>query len=176
MAGREKMLAVIGVSMNPGADRVGADALSSVVDGEILGEEHDAALGGVVGAAAGGAFESLDAGDVHEHAALPVVRGLPKHLNQRVLANEERSLEVHVEHPVPLAGHEHVHWPTARHPRSVHDGVEAAVLGHDTGHEAAHRSFVAHVEPRDTRRVGNVRAQRDGALGAKTLDAGLADA
>ena len=58
--------------MNPGQIAFAADPAAPVVDREVLGQQHHAALRGVVRAAARGALEPLDAGDVHERPALAV--------------------------------------------------------------------------------------------------------
>ena len=63
---------VIGVSMNPGQMAFTRMPDGPVVDGQVLGEQHHAALRRVVGAAARGALEALDAGDGDDRAALAV--------------------------------------------------------------------------------------------------------
>ena len=83
---------------------------------------------------------------------------------ERVLVDEERALEVHVEHAVPLVGVDHVHRSAARDARVVHDHVEATVLGHDRVDQRAHRSFVAHVERAYAVGRGDVGADDDRAL------------
>ncbi len=87
----------IGVSMNPGTDAVGAHADAPVVDGEVLREQHDPALRRVVRAAALGALDALDAGDVDEASRL-----LLDHVRERVLAHEERAGEVDADRRAPI--------------------------------------------------------------------------
>ena len=135
----------IGVSMNPGQIDVGADAAAPVVDREVLGEDHDRALRRVVRAAARGAFETLDARDRHEAAALVVDRRLLEHVRDRVLAHEERAREVDVEHPLPLVAVDEMRGPAAGDAGRGHDRVDPAVLGDRRRDGARDRVFVAHV-------------------------------
>ena len=104
------------------ADAVHADAAPAVVDREVARQQHHAALRGVVGAAALEALEPFDAREVHDAAA-----ALLEHRAEHVLADEERALQVDVEHALPLFDGERVHRAAARHARGVHEHVDAAV-------------------------------------------------
>ena len=69
-----------------------------------------------------------------------------EHRAERVLVHEERALEVHVEHAVPVGGVDHVHRTAAGDAGVVHDHVETPVLGHDRVDQRGDRGFVADVE------------------------------
>ena len=79
----------IGVSMKPGQMQLTRIPMRAVVDRHVLGEQHDAALRRVVRAPALGPFDPLDRRDVHDAA-----RALRHHRDERVLAHEERAVEV----------------------------------------------------------------------------------
>ena len=131
-----------------GADRVGADAARAVVERDVLGEQHDAALRRVVGAAAGRAFETLDAGEGHDRAALAVDPRLLDHLGQRRLGHQERAGEVDGDHPLPLVSGEQVDRPATGDARGMDHAVDP------TGNRGEHRGdrgFVGDVGRRRTR-------------------------
>ena len=71
ISGRSITSCSIGVSMKPGQMALARTPGPAVVDGQVLGQQHDAALRRVVGAAALGALDALDAGDVDDAAASP---------------------------------------------------------------------------------------------------------
>ena len=102
---------------------------AAVVDREVLGEDHDRALRRVVRAAARGAFESFDARDRDDAAALAVDRLLFEHVRDRVLRAQERAGEVDVEHALPFVALEQVRRAAARDAGRGDDRVDATVLG-----------------------------------------------
>ena len=124
-----------------GADAVGPDALGAVVDGQVLGQEDDPALRGVVGAAPLGALEPFDAGQVDD-AALALV----DHGAQGVLGHQERAGQVDVDHPPPLGQIEQVHRTPTGDPGGVDHRVEPTVGGHDGRHQVGHRRLVGDVD------------------------------
>ncbi|BBX60834.1 hypothetical protein MSAS_00080 [Mycobacterium saskatchewanense] len=114
------------------ADDVRPDATGTVVERDVLGEQDDAALGRVVGAAAGRPLQAFDAGDGDERAALAVDAGLLDHPRERRLGHQEGAGEVDADDPVPLVPIEQVDRPTARDAGRVEDAVEA--VGHGGEH------------------------------------------
>ena len=149
---------------------VDPDAPVAVVDGHALGEHDHTALGGVVGAAALGPLDPLDRGDVDDGAPVRL-----EHVEQRVLVDQERALQVDVDHAVPLGLVDEVDRPTARDAGAVHDRVEPSVPGDDVGEGVAHRSLVPHVED-VVDALGAVDGRHGGALGRQALHAGRTDA
>ena len=81
-----------------------------------------------------------------------------------MLVDEERALEIDVEHAVPVVGVDQVHGSAAGDARVVHDDVEAAVLGDDGVDQRADRRFVAHVERAHAVSLGDVGADDDRAF------------
>ncbi len=116
--------------MKPGQIAFGADPGPPVVDREILGEDDDPALGRVVRATAGGAFEPFHARDRHDAAPLAVDRHLFEHVPDRVLRTKERSGQVDVENALPLVSINQMSRAAAGDAGRGDDRVDAAVLGH----------------------------------------------
>src|SRR5262249_23279759 len=92
----------------PRADGVRPDTARTVVERNVLGEQYNSALGGVVCTAACGAFEPLDTGECHDRAALAVHPGLVDHPGHCRLGDEERAGEVDVDHSLPFGTIEHM--------------------------------------------------------------------
>ena len=125
-----------------GTDGVGSDTAGAVVERDVLGEQHDAALGGVVAAAARRAFEALDAGKGDDRSALAVHPGLLDHPGQRRLGHQEGAGEVDRDHPVPFGLVEQMDRTAAGNARGVNDTVES--VGHG-GEDSGDCGFVGHV-------------------------------
>ncbi len=165
--------------MKPGQMAVCPDTTRTVVERDVLGEQHDATLGGVVDAAARGALEALDAGERHDRAALPVNPRLLDHLGQRRLGHQEGGREVDRDHPVPLGLFEQVDRAATGDARGVDDTVESVRHG---GEESADRGLVGHVgrhEREPLAEVGwcsQVGADDGAPFGEQALGGGKADA
>ncbi len=140
MEGSPRTLSSMGVWMKPGADAVGPHALGPVVDGQVLGQEHHPALGSVVGAAALGALDALDAGDVDQAAPARLDHGA-----QGVLGHQEGAHEVDVDDSSPFGHVEQVHGAATGHPGRVDHRVEPAVGGEDGPDQVGHGRLVGHV-------------------------------
>ena len=142
--------------MNPGQIAFAAHTGAAVVDREVLREDHDRALRHVVGAPARSPLEPFDARDRHDAAALSVDERLLEHAGDRVLAHEEGSREIDVEHALPLVAVEQVRGTAARDTGCSHDRVQPTVLGDRGVDDGRDRGFVPHIRgnERDLGRVG----------------------
>ena len=85
-----------------GADGVRPDTARAVVERNVLGEEHNSALGRVVCATARCAFETLDTRERHDRAALAVDTALLDHLGDGRLGHQEGAGEVDSDDALPL--------------------------------------------------------------------------
>ena len=117
-----------------------------VVDGHVLGEQHHAALRGVVGAAAGRALEALDAGEGHDRAPLAVDRGSCSSI-WAIACLATRNVPVRL---TPMTrSHssivDQVDGPAAGDARGVHDAVEPTARGDRRGDERLDRGLVGDV-------------------------------
>ncbi len=159
-----------------------------VVDGHVLGQDDDAALGRAVGAAAGGALDALDAGDGDHRAPLAFDPGLLHHAGDGVLGGQERAVEVHAHHAVPFLGVDHVHGPASGYPGRVDETVDASEGPGRLVHELGDGGLVGDVDRGEGPRCrtggltggvaggSEVRAHDAGALFEQAGRAGPADA
>src|ERR1700752_3087506 len=108
-----------------GADRVRPDPARPVVERNVLGEQHNSALGGIVCAAARGAFETLDTGECHDRAALAVHPGLFDHSGHCRLGDKERAGEVDCDHSLPFGTVEQMDRPATCDTRGMDNAVES---------------------------------------------------
>src|SRR5207249_2637268 len=113
-----------------GADRVRADTEPAVVVGDVLREQHDAALRCVVGAAAFAAFEAFDAGDGDDRTT-----ALCDHVRKYRFGGQERASEVDVLHALPLGDGNQVDRPATRDAGRGNEDVDSAVTSDGIVHD-----------------------------------------
>ena len=113
----------------------------------------------------------------------PSDRRLLQHLHERVLADQERALQVDVEHAVPRLGVEEVHRAAAGDTGRVHDarraGRASRAISATSAATAASSRTSSFAEPRGRRPSAprlQVRADHLRALGREALHAGQPDA
>mmetsp|Transcript_27954 Transcript_27954/g.90137 ORF Transcript_27954/g.90137 Transcript_27954/m.90137 type:complete len:206 (-) Transcript_27954:69-686(-) len=102
-------------------------ALLGAVEGDGLGEQSDAGLGGVVGGHVGPGDDARDRRYVYDRTA--DVARMPLHLSHAQLAPEERAVEVDVVDPPPFAEVRILHRLRRSDAGRVHEHVERAVVG-----------------------------------------------
>ena len=134
-------------------DGVDTDAAARVVDGHVLGEQDDAALGHAVGTPTRRSLQALDAGDRDHRATLTVHRRLVQHLGENVLGGQERSRQVHAQDALPLVSGQEMDRPSSGHAGRCHQAGDTASELHGGPHEMLDRSFVGDVGVRERPRA-----------------------